>query len=101
MAWFRQLSQYCRVAGNSSRKNIDYFEAQPQINISLPDHWFLNTSPKLRYNFVNQKWFIPLDLMVGRKFGAHWVASLEYQYGLVRDDNRYNQWLEARVGYFF
>jgi hypothetical protein len=39
--------------------------------------------------------------MIGRKFGLHWIASLEYQYGLVRDEDSYNQWLEARVGYLF
>ena len=46
-------------------------------------------------------WLVPLDLMIGRKFELHWIASLEYQYGLVRDDDSYNQWLEARVGYSF
>jgi len=39
--------------------------------------------------------------MVGKKFGPHWIASLEYQYGLVRDDYRYKHWVECRIGYFF
>lgn len=95
------VRQFVSVAGPSSRTDINYLSFEPQVNIGLPDQWFLNSSPKLRYNLETQKWFVPLDLMVGKKFGTRWVASVEYQYGLVRDDDRYNQWLEARVGYFF
>jgi hypothetical protein len=60
-----------------------------------------NLSPETHYNLETNAWFVPLDLMIGRKFGLHWIASLEYQYGLVRDEDSYNQWLEARVGYLF
>jgi hypothetical protein len=95
------VRQYVSVAGPSSRSNINYFDLEPQINLGLPDQWFLNTSPKIRYNFENKKWFVPLDLMVGRKFSSRWVVSVEYQFGLVRDDDRYNQWVEVRAGYFF
>jgi len=95
------VREYVSVAGPSSRSNINYLSFEPAVNIQLPNQWFLNSNPKLRYNFENQSWFIPLDLMVGKKFGTRWVVSVEYQYGLVRDDDRYNQWVEARVGYFF
>ena len=40
-------------------------------------------------NLLTDEWFVPLDIMVGRRFGLHWIASLEYQYGLVRDDDSY------------
>jgi hypothetical protein len=89
------------VAGSSSRNNINNLGLEPQFNIGLPNGWFLNTSPKIIYNIETSKWFVPLDLMVGKKCGTRWMASLEYQYGLVRGDDKYNQWLEARVGYFF
>jgi len=95
------VRDYVSVGGSPTRADINYLTFEPALNISLPDQWFLNTNPKLRFNLETNKWFVPLDLMVGKKFGAHWVASVEYQYGLVRDDERYNQWLEARVGYFF
>ncbi|MDR3402848.1 MAG: hypothetical protein P4L99_10160 [Chthoniobacter sp.] len=95
------VRQFVSVAGPASRSDINYLSLEPQFNLTLPRQWYLNTSPKLRYNFEKNQWFVPLDIMVGRKFGLHWVASVEYQYGLVRDDPRYNQWLEARVGYFF
>ena len=95
------VRQFSSVGGQSSREDISYFQFEPQFNIVLPDQWFVNLSPKLKFNLMTDEWFVPLDIMVGRKFGLHWIASLEYQYGLVRDDDSYNQWLEARVGYFF
>jgi hypothetical protein len=93
--------EFVSVGGRTNRADINYLQLEPQLNVALPGQWFLNSSPKLRYNFENQKWFVPIDLMVGKKFGTRWVASAEYQYGVVRDDDRYHQWLEARVGYFF
>lgn len=89
------------VAGTSSRSNINQLILEPQLNIGLRDRWFLNSSPKIYYNFETSKWFVPLDLMVGKRFGDRWIASIEYQYGLVRDDDKFNQWIELRVGYFF
>jgi hypothetical protein len=93
--------EYVSVAGSSSRSHINYLSFEPALNIALPGEWFLNSNPKLRFDLETSKWFVPLDLMVGRKFGPRWVASIEYQYGLVRDDPKYNQWVEARIGYFF
>jgi hypothetical protein len=95
------VRDFVTVAGRSSRSNVNFLSLEPQLSIGLPGQWFLTSYPKIRYNFENNKWFVPLDIMVGKKFGVHWVASIEYQYGLVTDDYRYKQWLEARVGYFF
>jgi hypothetical protein len=95
------VREFVSVAGSSTRSNINYLSFEPALNIALPDQWFLNSNPKLRYDLTTKSWFVPLDLMVGKKFGLHWIASVEYQYGLVRDDPKFNQWVEARVGYFF
>jgi hypothetical protein len=95
------LRNFTSVEGPSSRANIDYLSIEPQVNINLPDQWFVITDPKIRYNWQSNKWFVPLDIMVGKKFGVHWIVSVEYQYGLVREDDRYHEWVEARVGYFF
>jgi hypothetical protein len=95
--------QFVSVAGDSSRSNINKFGLEPFLNIGLPKQWFVNTSPKMTYNLYanTNKWFVPLDLMVGKKFGDRWVTSLEYQYGLVGSSDNYKQWLELRVGHFF
>lgn len=93
--------EFVSVGGKANRSNINYLQLEPQLNIALRDHWFLNGAPKLRFNFENDKWFVPLDLMVGKKWGERWVISVEYQYGLVRGDDRYHQSIEGRIGYFF
>jgi hypothetical protein len=95
------VRQFSSVGGQSSRSNISYMQFEPQLNIALPDQWFVNFSPETKFNLLTDEWFVPLDIMVGRKSGLHWIASLDYQYGLVRDDDSYNQRLEARIGYFF
>jgi hypothetical protein len=95
------LRQFVSVAGDSSRSNINKFGLEPFSNVGLPRQWFLNSSPKMTYDLYTKKWFVPLDLMVGKKFGTRWVTSLEYQYGLVGSSDNYKQWLELRVGHFF
>jgi len=95
------LRQFVSVAGEWSRSNINKLGLEPFLNIGLPKQWFLNSSPKMTYDLYTEKWFVPLDLMVGKKFGTRWVTSLEYQYGLVGSSANYKYWLEARVGHFF
>jgi hypothetical protein len=95
------VRQFSSVGGQSSRSDISYFQFEPQFNWTLPERWFLNFSPEIKFNLMTRDWFVPLDIMVGRRFGLNWIASLEYQYGLVTEDDSYNQWLEARIGYFF
>ena len=95
------VRQFVSVAGESSRSNINKLGLEPFLNIGLPKQWFLNSSPKMTYDLYSKEWFVPLDLMVGKKFGRRWVASLEYQYGLVGSSANYKYWLEARVGHFF
>jgi hypothetical protein len=95
------VRQFVSAAGDSSRSNINKLGLEPFLNIGLPKQWFLNSSPKMTYDLYTEKWFVPLDLMVGKKFGTRWVTSLEYQYGLVGSSDNYKYWLEARVGHFF
>lgn len=95
------VRQFSSVGGQSSRSDVSYFQFEPQFNWGLPDQWFINFSPETQFNLMTSEWFVPLDIMVGRRFGLNWIASLEYQYGLVREDDRYKQWLEVRIGYFF
>jgi hypothetical protein len=89
------------VAGSSARKSIDQLILEPQFNLGLSKGWFLNSSPKIYCNLETSQWFVPLDLMIGKRFGSRWIGSVEYQYGWVRDYDRYNQWVELRIGYFF
>jgi len=97
------LRQFISVAGdgNTSRSNVAYTSIQPNLNIALPDQWFLNSNPNIKCSSSTGKWFVPLDLMVGKKFGVHWIVSVECQYRLIAGYPQYNEWIEARLGYFF
>jgi hypothetical protein len=87
--------------GNPKRSNVQYLIIKPQLNLSLPREWFLNSAPEIRSDYKTGKWFVPVDIMLGRKMGIHWVTSIEYRYGVVRGVDSYKNWIEARIGYFF
>jgi hypothetical protein len=87
--------------GNPKRSNLQYLIIKPQFNLNLPHGWFVNSAPEIRSDYKTGKWFVPLDVMLGKKLSRHWVASIEYRYGVVRGVDSYKNWIEARIGYFF
>jgi hypothetical protein len=87
--------------GNPKRSDEQYLIIQPEFNLNLPKGWFINSEPEIRSNYKSGKWFVPLDVMLGRKLGRHWVMSIEYRYGVIRGVDSYHNWVEARIGYFF
>jgi hypothetical protein len=50
---------------------------------------------------VSYRWFVPADVMIGKKFGSSMVASLQLEVPIVDDLPSYNVKLEARIGFFF
>ena len=86
---------------NPKRSNLQYLIIKPQLNVNLPREWFVNSTPEIRADYKTGKWFVPLDVMLGKKLGSHWVTSIEYRYGVVRGVDSYKSWIEARIGYFF
>jgi hypothetical protein len=56
------------VGGDPTRRAIRYLAVQPSLNIGLPSEWFLNSTPVIRYNQYTHTWFLPVDVIVGRKF---------------------------------
>ncbi len=91
---------------NSDRPDINLLKIQPKFNVGLPDHWFLTAyaSESIEINYQdNGKVFVPFDLMVGRKLGDRFVASLEYSRSLFHDKGfEPYQWrIEVRTGYYF
>lgn len=89
------------IAGYSIARRISETYIQPFVNISLPCQWFLNSSPEMFYDWLTHKWFVPLDLMIGKMLNPKTVLSLEYEYGLVYGYKKYRHQLEFRIGIFF
>ena len=91
---------------NKGRADINQLNVQPKFNVSLPDDWFLTTyaSENIQIDFGDDgKLFLPFDLMVGKKLGEKFVASLEFSRELIHDKGfePYQWQLEGRVGYYF
>jgi hypothetical protein len=95
------VRQFSSVAGDSSRRNIRNTSILPALNFALPKQWYALIGPNIQYNLNSQKWFVPLNATVGKKFGTKWTLSLEYNYGLVMNDPRYKQYVDFRIGYFY
>lgn len=91
---------------NSARPDVNQLNIQPKLNVSLPREWFLTlfASENIEISFADgQKFFLPLDIMIGKKFGENIIASLEYSRSVVHDEGfePYKWQLEARIGYHF
>jgi hypothetical protein len=95
------VRQFSSVAGDPSRRNVKSTSILPALNFALPKQWYVLINPNIQYNLNSEKWFVPLNATVGKKFGMKWVLSFEYNYGLVMSDPRYKQYMDFRIGYFY
>jgi len=91
---------------NSTRSAVNQLNIQPKLNVNLPRAWFMTffASENIQINFADDdKVFVPFDLMLGRKFGDRFIASVEYSRGLFHDSGfqPYAWQIEGRIGYHF
>jgi hypothetical protein len=68
-------------------------DIQPKFNVGLPDAWFVAAYAveSIQISFADDnKIFLPIDLIVGKKTAGNWVVSLDYSRELLhgRDDGR-------------
>lgn len=91
-------------AGDDHRDDISNLQFSPTLNIALPEQSFLTFYPStdIRYNFVSDSWFVPLDVQIGKLWGGNIVTSLEAAVPLYKGDTPlYDFKIEARLGIFF
>jgi len=90
-------------AGRDDRKDISVIEFAPELNIKFPRDFYLDFYPSsdIRYNFLTQKWFVPIDVQIGKRISESWIASVETSWGLIKDYYYYNFKVEFRIGYFY
>jgi len=89
------------LSGRDSRYARDYTSIQPSLKIELPNQWYINSQPNIQYNLNSGKWFVPVDAIVGKKFGKKWTLSLEYAHGIILDNPKYTDFVDFQVGYFY
>jgi opacity protein-like surface antigen len=81
------------VAGDSNRKSVNTFLAQPFVNYNMAGGWYLVSSPIMTADWMapsGQKWTVPVGGGFGRLFridGQAYTASVQAFYNVVRPDN--------------
>jgi hypothetical protein len=96
-------------AGDDSRRHIGELQLGPRVYMQFPDTWFLQFFPSsdIRYNAADMRpgdtgrWFVPLDLVVGRMMAERFIVSGEASVPIVNDYKVYDFKVEARIGFFF
>ncbi len=86
---------------DGDRPYVSQTYLQPIVHLMLPRLWFLTFAPEARYDWREERWFVPFDLMVGKMITANLVVSLEYKNAIVDDLPLFSQELEGRIGFLF
>ena len=102
----RYLNSIASRNENKGRANVNELDIQPKLNIGLPDSWFIAAyaSESIQISFADDnKIFLPLDLMAGKKIARHWILSLDYSRELYHDKDfePYDWQLEGRLAYIW
>jgi hypothetical protein len=108
--FFAMVARYdTSVAGDDDRRDIDELQLGPLFHLQLPDLWFVDLYPStdIRYNAGDKRpgdtgrWFVPLNVMVGKMLNPRTVTSIEVGVPIIDDYQVYDFKVEARVGFFF
>jgi hypothetical protein len=109
-SWVALLVRYgLSFAGDDDRADIKEIQFAPTYNLSLPHSWFVALYPSsdIRYNLGDQKagdtgrWFVPLDLMVGKMLSQSIIGSVEVGFPIINEYPLYDFKIEGRLGFFF
>lgn len=104
-SYFQLLGRYdFDVGGDSGRSHISRFQFSPTVSVALPDRWFVTFFPSQDMVvdlLAGGKWFVPLDVSVGRNLSERVVASLEASVPVIKQFTLYDFKLEARLGFSF
>lgn len=103
-SFFQFAARYdVSIAGDGSRADTSELQLSPNLEIALPGRSYLSIFPSydVRYNFVRDEFFVPLNLEVGKEWNRI-VFSLEGAVGVIKGDRPPYDWkMEARVGFRF
>lgn len=104
-SYFQLLGRYdFDVGGDSGRSHISRFQFSPTMSVALPNRWFVTFFPSQDIVvdlLAGGKWFVPLDISVGRNLNERMVASLEASVPVIKQFTLYDFKLEARLGFSF
>jgi hypothetical protein len=90
------------VAGDGQRPHVSQLQLGPIVNVQLPERSFVTlwSAADITYDFRSNRWFVPVDVTVGKKLARGVVTSVEVETPIVRDLDLYRLKIEARVSFF-
>jgi hypothetical protein len=109
-SYFEPLARYdVSFGGDPTKKFISNLQLGPELNLSLPDRWFLALypDPDIRWNFgapvtgQTGRLFLPFDASIGKTFNKYLVASLELAVPIVKEYPVYNFKTALRLNFKF
>ena len=105
-SYFEPFARYdVSFAGDPSKRNISNLQLAPNLNIALPEQWFVSLYPSadIRVNFGDPvpgqtgRLFLPFDVRIGRDLTDHIALSVEIGVPIVKDYPVYNFKAEVRL----
>jgi hypothetical protein len=82
-------------------RRLDLF---PTLNFGLADSWsliFYAGENPISYNYVNEKWFVPIDAMLIKRLSKTVELGVGSAYGIVKDNPTYKYQVYGRLSYYF
>ena len=100
--WMALLVRYdFDVWKRDGRESTSDFDIQPVFNLALPDRWFATFAPEIKYSFIENDWFIPFDVTIGKMVTPTIICSVEFKHELYNEYAQYDWAVEFRIGFFF
>lgn len=93
------VSYHATESGADKVRELDLF---PIVKVALPNKWSLSFYPEnaISYNAVTHKWFVPIDLMLGKWLTKTVEFGIGGAYALVKDDPQFNYTFYARLAIY-
>lgn len=82
---------------------IRKLDLYPAVTFGIAEGWSLAFYPEnpITYNDETNKWFVPIDVMLIRRFSKSVEFGFGGAYGLVKDDPQYDYVINARLTFYF
>jgi hypothetical protein len=73
-------------AGDPGRSQVNELLIQPFLVFPLPDHWWLQSAPEIKRNWIAGTWFVPFSLEVGNRLSKRYAAAVQGTVPVVGSD---------------
>jgi hypothetical protein len=104
-SFFEFIARYdADIGGDEDRSHISRLRMAPELNVALPDKWYVTLFPSqdVAVDFLKgDKWFVPADFLIGHHLTDRIVAGIEVSIPVIKQFDLYAFKVEARVSFHF